>query len=221
MADGFLTGDFGPDFDEDDLVGLVPTTELDAVNLLLFIIGESPLASLDPVTAPAAVTSYGDAIRMLRREARALQMKGWSFNTDLCVTLTPAPNGYVIPPTNTLSMRFVGADLNGSLAFRKGYVWDRREQTFVLQRNVQADLIRLWPFEQLPEEARHFVMIRAARKFQDGWLGDDSLHRFEERDELTAWADFLSREAEDNAYNVNRDSPSAARVTMARYRYIT
>jgi len=193
--------------------GLSPTTELDAVNQLLFVVGESPVSTLDENT----LVESGMALRLLRNESRALQMKGWNFNTDEHVTL-PADTitGVIQLPLNTLSITFQEADKDGGLTYRAGKVYDRRAQTFSIARTIYADLVLLLPFEDMPEPARNFVMIRSCRRFQDAQLGDGALHQFEERDEVSAWAEFLSREAEDSDYNINRDSPSVRIVTSRR-----
>ena len=201
----------------DDNSGLSPVTELDAVNAMLFVIGESPVDTIDQDTVEEA----GKALRLLRAESRLLQTRGWSFNTDEGVHLLPDSSGEIPLPPALLGITFKGADTGGPLCHRAGRVYDRRRQTFAIRRAVRADLVQLLSFEDIPEVARQYVAIRATRRFQDGELGDSAIHQFCEQDEQWAWAEFLQRETEDCHYNVNRDSASVRRVTIARYRYIT
>jgi hypothetical protein len=193
--------------------GLSPTTELDAVNQMLVVVGESPVSTLDENT----LIESGMALRLLRSESRALQMRGWNFNTDESATFLPdTVTGEVRLPLNTLSVTFHGNDTGGALTYRAGKVYDRRKQSFALARSILADVVILLPFEDMPEPARNYVMIRSCRRFQDSQLGDGALHQFEESDEMSAWAEFLGREAEDSDYNINRDSPSVRIVTSRR-----
>jgi len=192
---------------------LSTTSELDAVNMMLQVVGESPIDTLDENT----LIESGMALRVLRSESRALQLKGWHFNTDEHMTLLPhVTTGEIALPPTTLSITFQEADKDGALVYRAGKVYDRRAQTFAIGRKVYADLVLLLPFEDMPEPARNFVSIRSCRRFQDSQLGDSSLHQFGAQDELNAWSEFLSREAEDSDYNINRDSPSVRIVTIRR-----
>lgn len=179
---------------------------------MLSVIGEAAVDTLDDNTLMES--SY--ALSLLRRETRALQLAGWSFNTDEGLPLSPLPDGTIPLPAATLSLKFVGSDTGGYLVYRGGKVYDRVNNTFEIGRTVYADVVSLLPYEDMPEGARYFVMIRAARMFQDTNLGDSALHQFEARDELTAQTEFLSRETEDQHYNVNRDSPSVRSVTWRR-----
>ena len=195
--------------------GLSPTTELDAVNTMLFVVGESPVDTLDDNTCAESA----EALSLLRRESRALQMKGWKFNTDECCVLAADNDGEVKLPLNTLSVTFTGSDKYASFTYRGGKVYDRRRQTFTIGRAVMADVVVLLDFEDMPEPARRFVTIASARRLQDANLGDGSLHQFEAADEALAWAEFLGREMEDADYNINRDSPSVRAVTIRRRGY--
>lgn len=197
----------------DDL-GLSPTTELEAINAILFGIGESPVSSLEDLS----FTDASQALTLLRRESRALQSKGWSFNMDERVRLQPEPNGEVPLPPNGLGITFKGQDAGPRFAARSGRVYDKLNHTFAIGRPVVADVTLMLPFEDLPEAARLFIMVRAGRKFQDATLGDQSLHQFEEKDEVAAWAEFLSREAENADFNIVRDSSSVRAVVIDRYR---
>lgn len=179
---------------------------------MLSIIGESPIDTITGDTFPEAA----QALSMLRRESRALQVKGWRFNTDEGAVLLPGTDGTVALPLNCLSLTFVGADQAGPYTFRANKVYNRQKQTFTIGKSVNVDMVVLLPFEDIPESARHFIAIAAARKFQDANLGDGALHQFGAVDEQIAWAEFLGREVEDADYNINRDSPSVRNVTLRR-----
>jgi hypothetical protein len=199
---------------------LLCTTELDAVNVMLDAISESPVATLDEDT----LVDAGNALRTLRFEARALQSQGWNFNTDENAALIPdAITKEIVLPANLLSITFRGVAKGGPYTYRGGKVYDRTSQTFEITTGnagqpltLYADMVLLLPFGDMPEAARRYVTIKSARRFQDAQLGDTALHQFGANDEEKTWAEFLSRESEDMDLNVNRDSPSVAAVTILR-----
>jgi hypothetical protein len=193
--------------------GLTPTTELEAVNQMMLAVAESPVNALDDDQSSDA----GEALQFLRVESKALQTKGWYFNTDEEFPLSKADDGTVPLPANTLSFLPSGPDKGSKLTYRAGKVYDRYNNTFTIDRTVYADIVTLLPFEDMPEAARRYVMVCAARKFQDRRLGDGQLHTFHAQDELSAWASFIEREAQDEDHNVVRDS-TTVRAILGRFR---
>lgn len=186
-----------------------PTTEIEAVNAMLDAISETAVDTLDDNSC----IESADALRLLRRESRALQLRGWSFNTEEEMTLLPVEDGSVPLPANTLSVTFRDIPWNRNYAYRAGKVYDRKNQTFTIGQTVTADVVVHLPFEDIPEAARWYITVAAARKLQDIHLGDGQLHQYGAADEQTAWFEFLSRETEDSGYNINRDSVTVSRVT--------
>jgi len=196
--------------------GLTPTSELDAVNLCLFVVGESPVDTLDEDTLPESQM----ALKVLREESRALQTKGWSFNTDRAVKLIPdATTSNVALPANTLATVLAPKFRGYGFVVRNNAIYWSINQTFAIPYPIWADIVLLLPFDQMPEYARWYVAVRAARRFQDAQLGDGALHQFEDKDEEAAWSEFQSREAEDAEYNVVGDSPSVRNIVIRRYSY--
>jgi hypothetical protein len=49
---------------------------------------------------------------------------------------------------------------------------------------------------------RQYLALRAGRRFQDRYHGDQILHAFQEKDQQRAWADVLNHEAEAAKLNV-------------------
>jgi hypothetical protein len=198
--------------------GLTPTSELEAVNQMLLAVGETPVNTLDDDES----SDSGECLALLRITSKALQNKGWNFNTDEEMPLAPnSVDGTISLPFNCLRFRASGVDRGTQFTYRAGKVYDRVNNTFTISRTIYATVTSLLPYEDMPEDARHFVMVSAARMFQDKRLGDSQLHQFDSTDEASSWASFLASEAEDDNYNVVRDSPSVSSVVRGRYRYVS
>lgn len=170
------------------------TTELDAVNAVLASIGEAPVPSLDNafVDAQAAHT-------LLRDVSRQLQLRGWTWNTEQEYALTPTNTGEIFLPTNTLKMVPSGGETYVQRGLR---VYDPVEQSYLFTTGFTATLTLFLDWELLPEPARTFLYLRAARRFQDRLQDSESLRRIQREDELAAWASFLEFEAEQAQYNM-------------------
>ena len=60
---------------------------------------------------------------------------------------------------------------------------------------VVATVVSLLDFENIPEQARRYITIRASRIFHDRTLGANALHRFSRQDELVALSILKQSEA--------------------------
>lgn len=188
---------------------VTPTTELDAVNAILRTIGESPVVSLLgtlPVDA-------GSARNLLHEESRRLQKTGWSFNTEFNFELTPDDSGNLNLPTNTLK---VDAPDHPDLVQRGQRLYDNVKHSYAFDKAVKVDLVIALPFDELPETVRHYLLIASGRRFQDAYLGDGELHSFTARDEMRAWSEFLSDEADVSDLNVLTSKTSSRIIRRGR-----
>ncbi|WP_322996961.1 hypothetical protein [Castellaniella sp.] len=181
------------------------------MNALLATIGESPVETLLSVLP----TDAGTALANIRRFSRQLQKSGWSFNLDKNFSLAPDIGGEIILPLNTLKVD--ASNPNEHFVQRGKRLYDPLNHTFIFDKPVVVDIVFGLAFDELPETARNFIMTAAARRFQDQFLGDGNLHAFNERDERTAWAEFLADEAENEDHNVLH-SPTPARILRYRKR---
>lgn len=168
------------------------TTELDAVNTCLAVIGESPVNSVTNTGLIDAVI----ARQTLHETLRQVQSNGWSWNTDDNFVLTPQfpLPGDILVPANTISVDAM--DPNFDVSLRGGKLFNKRDQTFKFDEAVKVRIVRLIDFEEMPQTARHFVMIRTARIFQDRVVGSQTLSGFNKEDELRALVALRNGEAE-------------------------
>lgn len=180
-----------------------PTTELEAVNEMLTSIGSSPLSSLEDIS------DIADAViaqQTLHNVSREIQSEGWHFNTEIDYTLTPdAGDGELDLPGNTLSCDTTGSNASLNVAVRGTKLYDLEEHTYdfsAYSAGVEVELILFLQWDELPEYARRYIYIRAARIFAKKQLASDSLDTLTEEDEIRAFANFKSREATAADHNV-------------------
>jgi len=87
---------------------------------------------------------------------------------------------------------------NYDIIKRGDFLFNKQGNTFVFDKTLEAKVIIYLPFEELPENARRYISIRAARVFQDRTLGANVLHKFNREDEAGALT-ILKQEETDTA----------------------
>lgn len=180
---------------------LVPTTELEAVNICLSAIGEAPVSTLN-------VTGLSDAtlaVAKVREASRALQARGWSFNRDNEMPQTRTVEGYFVLPANALHADISRSE-NRDGVWRAGKLWDKEKFTFVWDKDLKLDFIWFLAFDDLPETARQYIAVRAARMFARAALGSVAVEAFSDRDETLAWVSFRRDENRASDRNVFRNN---------------
>ena len=186
------------------------TTELEAINVMLSAVGSSPVNSLgSPLGAETAI-----AKNILTETRREVLSSGWAFNTDRKLEMTADTSNQVQIPENIL--RIDGSDgynSNLDLVQRSGYLYDKKSHTNVLTvSTVTVDVTYLLPFVDIPEVARRYVMIRAARVFADRIVGYNHQHSFSIADEWQAMSDLKEYEGETGDFNMLTDSWDVHRI---------
>lgn len=175
---------------------LTPTTELEAVNVCLANIGESPVSAITGnITVDAAL-----ARDLLRQVTREVQTHGFYWNTELNYKLIPNTADNLALPANVLSVDTTGDDKNKDLVARGRILYDRVKHTYTFSEPVYVDIVVALSFEELPEIARRYIAVRAARIYQERVMGNGSISTFNTSDEDMARAALLAEnmEIEDN-----------------------
>lgn len=192
---------------------VTPTTELEAVNLMLDAIGESPINSL----TNSAVVDAVKARAVLSEVSRAVQQKGWHFNTEKDYELVPTAFDHeIILPGNCLRVDTVGRDKATDVVQRGKRLYDRRKHTYSFDKSLLVDMVILLPFEELPEAARYYIAVRAARVFQARSVGSESLYQFTSQDEQMALVDMKKAEGVTADHNMFTGSWSVAKMLQRR-----
>jgi len=176
-----------------------PTTKLEAVNTLLATIGESPVNSLSSGLIEASLAN-----QTLDNVSRDMQSMGWTFNTDLTFKLTPDANSEITLPANCIHVDTTSLRMSSTtdLVQRGTRMYDRIKNTYVITETIEVDIVVLLNFEEMPETARRYVTIKAARLLQDRVLGSETLHSFNAADEQSAWVSLTHNESDVRDLNI-------------------
>lgn len=189
-----------------------PTTELDAVNIMLSVIGESPVNSLDDNLVVDAVIAKD----ILREVAKEVQSEGWHFNSESNYPLPLSVGGEVSVPPNTVSVKASLMNSVQDITVRGGRLYDRERHTFLFTQTQYVEIVLMLPFDDLPETARRYILVRAGRIFQDRIVGSDTLHGFNQQDEARARATLLATETENADLHVLDGLANGAYVRINR-----
>lgn len=183
---------------------ITPISELEAVNLMLKAIGESPTSTLSGDVGLDVVTAHGT----LNDVMREVQSEGWQFNTEYDFPLPRTVDGAVSIPANALSLDVDRRAYHGLDPVQRGTrLYDRKNHTYTFDVDVKAKIIFGFGFAEMPQSARHYVAVKAARRFQDDSVGSNDLHRFKSKDEEEARLRLLEDQAEEEDLNFLRDDP--------------
>ena len=166
-------------------MALTTTSKLEAINTMLSAIGESPVNSLT-----SGLVDAEQAETILNSVNREVQSMGWSFNTDLKRQFVPDTNKQIQIPSNILRIDMAQDKTDKLELVQRGTkLYNRASSSFFMDDDITQVLMNavvLLDFEDLPEAARRYITIRAARIFQDRVVSSNDLHIYQERDELMA-----------------------------------
>jgi hypothetical protein len=185
------------------------TSELDAVNIMLATIGESPINTLDTI---AGVVDAVTARSILSEVSVQVQEEGWHFNTDYDFDLNPASDGFIYVPSNAIEVDTSAYSKDYDVAIRGTRLYDRTNKTYTFTKPIKADLTTLIEFNELPQAARHYITVRSARIFQNRVVGSQILQAFTAQDEASALRAMRRYEARTADYNILTSNYSVMRT---------
>ena len=157
------------------------TSKLDAVNTMLSSIGEAPVSSLSSGLIEAEI-----AESILNTIDREVQSMGWHFNTELNKSFAQTPAGEILLPADILRADATLKANAPNLVQCGLKMYDRVNHTFIVGANAALDVVIQLVFDDLPEVAKRYIVLRATRIFQDRVVGSNTLHDFQEKDEQQA-----------------------------------
>ena len=187
------------------------TSELEAINIMLAACDEAPVASL----VLSGLYPLDNAKAILSETARVVQAMGWKFNTEEDYPLTRDGGGLI-----ALSQSFLRVDVNDDQGVdpvqRGARLYDIKAHSFVFTLNLKATVVICLPWDDLPEPARQYIAIKAARTMQGRSSVSESTYRYSQEDEQAARLVLADHEATTGDYNMLRDSASVASVVFGR-----
>jgi len=195
---------------------LSPTTKLQAVNTMLSTIGSSPVNSLTGTnSADVAI-----AVQILDETALAVQSEGWHWNTEREVPMSADPlTNEITVPTSAVLVD-VDHPNNGDydIIVRSGKLYDLKTRTTVFPAStvLKATIIYALDWDDMPQAARYYINIKAARIFQDRMVGSEKHHGFTLRDELLALGKLRDHDGETADRSIF-DNYDVFRIIARRY----
>jgi len=170
---------------------LAPTSELEAVNVMLAAISESPVNSLNTVGNLDASIAR-DTLHAVSRE---VQTQGWWFNEQEGYTFTLNAQKKVNAPAAVLKLYPARGGV--PLVLRGTRLVNPVTGADTFDTAPVADYI-VWhlAWEDLPESARRYIAVRAARLFQTSQIGSDQMFMFTEHHEEEAYQIFAGEHAD-------------------------
>lgn len=178
---------------------LTKTTQLQAINTMLTAVGESPINSLSAQRADSLI-----AQNILDEIAREVLTYGWHFNTETNVELLPdESSGFIYIGDKIVR---VDTDINYStnydIAVRGNRLFNKVDNSYVFSEPIKVIQVYLMDFDEMPEVAKRYITIRAARVFQDRMVGSEKHHAFSIRDETMAAAALTEYETDTGDYTI-------------------
>jgi len=193
---------------------LSKTTKIQAINTMLSTVGEPPINSLAAQRADALI-----AQNILDEVCREVLSYGWQFNTDEGVYLTPDSNtGFIYVPDTVVRVDMDRAELEYDIVVRGNRLYNRKNNSYVFSGQIKVVQVYLMDFDEMPETAKRYVTVRAARIFQDRMVGSEKHHAFTLRDEVAALATMNEYENEVGDYTIF-DSPDVMRTFIRQGSY--
>lgn len=171
--------------------------ELAAVNDILASIGEPPVNTLEG----DANADVANARRILNKINRQIQSKGWTFNIEQGVTLDSDVYSNLIPFTDDY-LSVMSPSGATTYVDRGGYLYDRVNRTDQFPNGVQVNIIRLKPFDEMPECFRYWIVTKASRQFNSRFFGAPEVDGVLQEEEAEAARDCFEYELDYGNYNM-------------------
>ena len=190
-------------------MSVAATTELESINIMLAAIGEAPVNTLTG-TVPVDVRLAQSTLTEVNKE---VQSEGWSFNTEIDVTFTRNNSKQI-----TFSSDVLRIDPNIHQhptidAIQRGLrLYDRLNNKFEFDEDLICTVVYFRTFNEIPEPARRYINIKAARIFVDRLVSDDGLRTYTQQDEVRARAILMETDLANGDHNLLRGDPSLTSV---------
>ena len=202
-------------------MAVAASTKLESVNIMLSAIGESPINTLSETTCAtntgisaldntALPVDAQMALDILQEQNRAVQSEGWSFNTEIDVTLIRNNvTKEIILPTDVLRVDPNIHQHPSVDAIQRGLkMYDRLNNTFLFDNDLICTIVYFRDFNEIPEPARYYITVKAARVFVDRLVSDQSLRTYTQEDEIRARSVLMETDLSNADHNILIGDPA-------------
>jgi len=186
-------------------MAVAATTELECINIMLAAIGEAPINSLVGTLPVDAVIAQ----RTLTEVNKEVQTEGWSFNQEFNVVFTRDASNQIAIGTDILKIDTNVYDHSTLDVIQRGLkLYDRKNNTYVFDEDLTCHVTYFREFDEIPEPARRYMNIKAARIFVDRTVGDDGLRTYTAQDEARARSILMDTDLSNADHNVLTGDPN-------------
>jgi len=179
---------------------LANTTKLEAINTMMSAIGEAPVNTLDASSQTQDVIM---AKSILDEVSREVQSAGWHFNREYEVSLSPNTSNEILLSENVARVDVEPVNSNTTQYIQRGQkIYNKTDKTFTIADALKCTVVYLLDWTDLPQAARQYIMIRAARKLQDRVVGSGKHHDFNQMDEYQSLVTLREAESDNADYTI-------------------
>lgn len=188
-------------------------SRLEAVNEIL------TNAGLLPVNSITSVPDVDKAVQILDNTSRQVQTEGWNFNTDRYIKISPdATAGNIILPLDCMHVDTVGPSRYIEVTQRDGVLRKTNrydgEDPEVFTGDVYLDIVHYLDFEVIPQVARYYITVRAARRFADSYSTSNTVHRYTIEEEMFAKSALEENDLSQADHNFLENNPYTRRRSL-------
>jgi hypothetical protein len=195
-------------------MALTKTTLLQAINTMLSAVGEPPVNALTTQRADSLI-----AQTILEEVCREVLTYGWHFNSEDKIVLSPeSGTNYIYVSDSVVRIDMDVAYRSYDVVIRGNRLYNRVTNSYEFFEPITVQRVILMDFDEMPETAKRYVTIRAARIFQDRMVGANTLHAFTAQDEISALARLSEYESDIGDYTIF-DSPDVWRTFLRKGSY--
>lgn len=177
-------------------------SEIEAVNIMLGTISVAPVSSIED----SGSLNVSVAKQMLFDTSREVQTYQYYFNTDSDYPLKRNTDNEIPLPENTLYVA-PNRDYWALKATPRGQkLYNGKDHNYKFDKDLKGDVTFFLKWAELPQAAKQYIAIKAARKFQLRMLPDDYTSKFSQQEELEARAQLEDYDAMTSEYNLSDNS---------------
>lgn len=185
-------------------------SELETLNMLLRLIGSSPVNSISTDHPDAA-----NALITMRRISGRTQRKGWWCNIDYNIILQPNTRGEIVVSTQVSSL----VAENRNYVLRGEKLYDKQLQTSKFSAPVTITrLVRKLDWDDMPDVMQEYCAYYAAAEFVRDELEDPTKESSLKESASGSYLDLKKQELEEGQYNIFQ-KPRVARARGGVFPY--